>query len=122
MGYRLFVTTLVVLVVQLASAARTQQQQLVINNPAGAPGSTKQSTNRLNTYYFDAFKPFGCDTHGSARAGRSTLTVSLSSSSVSTFLPYVSPAPTAMTHSVSRTWQTLKVSWRWVDQPSAQHC
>ena len=93
----------------VASAARTQQeQQLAIR---AETAGREQSVNQLNTYYFDSSKPqVALSTRGSPRAGRTGVTVTLpGSSSVSTFMPVVSPKADGMTHSVSRTWSALKV-------------
>jgi len=64
----------------------------------------------LLTYYFDVMKPqLALATHGSGRPGRTAMTLTLSQTSISTFMPVVSPKASGMTHQVSKTWEVLKV-------------
>jgi hypothetical protein len=72
----------------------------------------KDSNKRLNTYYIDAVKPqVELSSRGTSRPERTALTVTMSQGSVNTFMPVVNPKPSGMTHSVSNTWDALKVSY-----------
>lgn len=108
----LIVSVVLLCMLQFAASARTQQdgQHGVIRVNAGSD----QPINRLNTYYFDATKPdIELSKRGSSRPERTALTVKLSQPPVTTFMPVVNPQPSGMIHSVSNTWQALKVRFFW---------
>jgi len=96
----------------VSSARVGQHQQHALIRSVDEDGSHK-STNLLNTYYFDATKPhIELSSRGSARPERTALTVKLAQGGVSRFMAVVTPKPSGMTHSVSNTWQALKVRGR----------
>jgi hypothetical protein len=104
---------LVVLLLALqvaAAAARTQQGQ---HHSAIRSDDAGDHTKRLNTYYFDATRPhIELSSRGSSRPERTSLLVKLWQPSVTTFMPVVTPHTSGMTHSVSNTWQALKVGFQ----------
>ena len=91
----------------LSTAARVEQQF----GPKLISGARDQPTTRLNTYYFDVSSAkMELSAHGSSRPERTAVTVQLTEETVGRFMPVVSPQPSGMMHTVSKTWQALKVS------------
>jgi hypothetical protein len=115
-----FVISLVLLLtLPFAAAARTQQGQ---HHSAIRSDDADSDINRLNTYYFDATKPhIELSNRGSSRPERTSLLVKLWQPSVTTFMPVVTPQPSGMTHSVSNTWQALKVGIQQPSEPCQRH-
>jgi len=90
----------------VANATRIEKQASLLQQPG-----KQLQRNPLMTYYLDATKPLiQLSTGGSGRQGRTALTVKLIRTSVSQFMPVVSPADAGMTHEVSNTWEALKAS------------
>lgn len=107
----LSIASLLLITLHLVAAARTQQVQQLDAIRIDMTEGDQESNKRLNTYYFDATKPLiELSSRGSSRPERTALTVKLSQGSVTTFMPVVNPKPSGMTHSVSNTWNALKVS------------
>jgi hypothetical protein len=91
--------------------ARSRSNRSPLPFAIRSEGGLQGSSNPLNTYFFDATKPeIKLSSDASPRPERTALTLKLpSSSSVGRFMPVLTPRASGMTHSVSNTWQVLKV-------------
>lgn len=106
----LFLVFYVMVPVSRALAARIQHDQTTLQQDRLS--DSQMQSNSLMTYYYDMFKPsLAPSTRGDVRPGRTGVTVKLTdSTAVSRFMSVVSPArASGMMHSVSNTWETLKV-------------
>lgn len=100
------VCVLIAIGVAGAVAARLDQQARL----AEVADEQQVRSKPLMTYYFDVSQPeITRSTRGSGRAGRTGLTVKLTDRAVSRFTPVVMPKASGVVHSVSNTWETLKV-------------